>query len=321
LLLLVGLGLIGCSEQHPTTPDISGISAAKGGNGGKGDDLTVTGVDPDSAQQDTTLDVRVFGSGYERGSKVVFERDGVAAEKVTTNSTRFVSSDTLVANVTIALDAETGFYDVAVFSSGRRKGIGAELFKVKLKGRPNYGPAITIEFDDGTGYNIRSDDRGIYVDRECGVSATLNLEDARLKPDAAKIHPKEKGTCGGRDSRFVTVDFADLVTNSPPSPQDSNVVEGTFMIVDHVEMVTVDSLTVRRRARFQMPGCGMGLRFNSTEEVSEEFPVNDVEVTRTSADTWTVKTQPWPNDVAVCVGVGGERRYYHMPFSLTVQLR
>ncbi len=92
------------------------------------------------------------------------------------------------------------------------------------------------------------------------------------------------------------------------------------MNVDHVEMVTVDSLTVRRTARFQMPGCGMGLRFNSAESAGG-FQVNDVEVTRTSGDTWTVRTQPFPDDVAVCVGVGGERRYYHMPFSLTVQLR
>jgi hypothetical protein len=323
LLLLVGLGLIGCSEQHPTTPDISGISAAKGGNGGKGDDPTVTGVDPTSAPQDTTLDVRVFGSGYERGSKVVFERDGVAAEKVMTNSTRFVDSGELVANMTIALDAETGLYDVAVFSSGRRKGIGAELFKVKLKGRPNFGPAIEIQFDDGTGNNIRSDGRGIYVDRECGVSATLNLEDARLDPDAAKIHPKEKGTCGSRDPRKILVDFADLVPNSPPSGQDGNVVEGTFMIVDQVEMVTEGDGTVRRKAQFQMPGCGMGLRFNSAETESTDFPVNDVDVKQNPDGTWTVKTQPPPDDVAVCVPSvqGEERRYYHMPFSVTVRLR
>lgn len=326
-LLLVGLGLIGCSEQHPTTPDISGISAAKGGNGGKGDDPTVTGVDPTSAPQDTTLDVRVFGSGYERGSKVVFERGGVAAEKVTTNSTRFVSSGELVANVTIALDAETGLYDVAVFASGRRKGIGAELFTVKLKGRPNFGPAIEIEFEDLIGYNIRSDGRGIYVDRECGVSATFNLEDARLDPEATKIHQKEKATCGGRDSRFVTVEYAERLAGTSGRPEkDGTVREANFMIVESVETVMQSNPPALRDATIHGAGCGLGLRFTETDALSNQVEVRNL--SGTPDGPWTIATQPTTGgerrDVAVCITSGGNPpplTYWHMPFQITVRLR
>ena len=93
------------------------------------------------------------------------------------------------------------------------------------------------------------------------------------------------------------------------------------MIVDQVEMVTENG-TARRTAQFQMLGCGMGLRFNSTESTTD-FPVNDVDVKQNPDGSWTVKTRPSPYDVAVCVpGMPGqERSYYHMPFEITVTLK
>ncbi len=331
LLLLVGLGLIGCSEQHLTTPDMSGISAAKGGNGGNGADLTVTGVDPTTAPQDTTVDVRIFGSGFERGSKVLFERDGVAAEKVTTNSTKFVNSGELVANMTIALDAETGLYDVAVFSPPGRKGIGSELFEVKLKGPPNFGPAITIEFADRTGDHILSDNRGIYVDRECGVSATFNLEDARLDSDAAKIHPKEATSCGGtRDARFVTVEYAErLAGTTTERPELDGTVKAIFMIVQSVETVMATAgESVLRRATIHGAGCAHGLTFAGNDPQSNLVQVTNL--SGTSDGPWVVTTQPPSGgvrrDVAVCVPDEHDkdplpRTYWHLPFRITVRPR
>ena len=38
-------------------------------------------------------------------------------------------------------------------------------------------------------------------------------------------------------------------------------------------------------------------------------------VTRTKADTWTVQTQPYPNDKAYCLGDG---QLYHVPVRFTI---
>lgn len=127
ITLLVALA---CSDQQPTLPDIR--AAAGGGSGG----VSVTAAVPDSATQDTTLDVVVSGSGFDQGSQAQWARSGVLSPKIRTNSTRFVTSKKLIANITIALDADLGLYDVIVTASTGKKGIGSELFTVKAKGKP-----------------------------------------------------------------------------------------------------------------------------------------------------------------------------------------
>src|SRR5262245_38808050 len=92
---------------------------------------TVNSVVPDSSKRNVTLDVTINGSGYDQGSVARFERQGIPASKVTTNSTTFVSSRKLIANITIAVDADTGKYDVAVLASDGRKGVGIEVFTVE----------------------------------------------------------------------------------------------------------------------------------------------------------------------------------------------
>jgi len=77
-----------------------------------------------------TLDITVNGSGYDQGSVVTLERQGVPAGKIQTNATTFVTSRKLIANITIAADADTGKYDVAVTTLSNRKGVGIELFTV-----------------------------------------------------------------------------------------------------------------------------------------------------------------------------------------------
>ena len=42
---------------------------------------------------------------------------------------------------------------------------------------------------------------------------------------------------------------------------------------------------------------------------------DSVIVTRTSPNTWTAQTQPYPNDKALCVGDG---KLYHVPVQLTI---
>jgi hypothetical protein len=87
-------------------------------------------VDPDSVVQDTTLDIHVKGSGFDRGSRAEFLLSGQLDPRVRTNSTKFLKSTELVANVTVARDALPTLYDVRVTTSGGKKGIGTELLAV-----------------------------------------------------------------------------------------------------------------------------------------------------------------------------------------------
>lgn len=150
--------LAGCAGEPPVGPEGIALRAAKGGNGpngGGGGDPTVEAADPSSAPQDTTLEVRVLGSNFEDGSRVDFLLDGKSTTKVTTNSTRFVSGTELVANITIALDAQADLYDIQVTTSRGKKGVGIELFEITLS---KWGQlALEITFRDDEGDGLRSD--------------------------------------------------------------------------------------------------------------------------------------------------------------------
>ena len=92
---------------------------------------SVTAANPASARQGTvTLDVQITGSGFDQGSRASWQLNGVTYPKIAVNSTQFVSSTSLIANITVALDAAAVTYDVAVTTSTGKKGIGAEMFTV-----------------------------------------------------------------------------------------------------------------------------------------------------------------------------------------------
>src|SRR5690242_725388 len=123
----LAFGLAACSGPETTRPSI--VAASSGGSG----TVTVTAANPDSAPVDTTLNVNVYGGGFDRGSKAQWAQSGVLSPNVTTNSTKYVSSSQLVANITIAATASTGSYDILVTTSQGKKGIGSELFTITLK--------------------------------------------------------------------------------------------------------------------------------------------------------------------------------------------
>ena len=125
-----------CSSDAPTSVEGVDILAAKGGSsggGGPSGDPTVKSTNPSSAPQDTTLDVRVLGTGFDDGSVARFLLNGSSVPDVRTNSTRFVTSKELVANITIAANAVTDLYDVEVTTFRGKRGVGIELFEVRLK--------------------------------------------------------------------------------------------------------------------------------------------------------------------------------------------
>jgi hypothetical protein len=136
--LVAAAGIGGCRDEAASGPRITGIQIAKRAP----QDPEVTGTDPTGAPQDTTLDVEVSGSGFDNGSTVQLTLSGVPTEKVRTNSIRYRNSRTLIANITIAADAQVDLYDVEVTTSSRKKGIGTEMFEVFTGG----GNAVMVEF-------------------------------------------------------------------------------------------------------------------------------------------------------------------------------
>jgi probable HAF family extracellular repeat protein len=108
-------------------------------------DVMVATTDPLGAPRTTTLNVRVLGAGYDEGSRAVWAIAGDTAfdaTRIRTNSTAFVSSTELVANITIEADAPLAVYDVAIETLTGKKGLGLERFAatdgiVELGAGPN----------------------------------------------------------------------------------------------------------------------------------------------------------------------------------------
>lgn len=122
------VGLFSCTGGAGDPTAGSAPQLARAGTG-----LTVSSTVPDSAPRNTTLDVRVKGSGFEPGARATWELQGdtsFAVTRIRTNSTTFVSSSEVRANITIEADAPLASYDVAVTLAGGRKGVGVEKFKV-----------------------------------------------------------------------------------------------------------------------------------------------------------------------------------------------
>ena len=131
VVIALAIAAAGCSE--PTRAG-SGGSELRYANVAATASPTVTAALPSEAPRDTTLDVQITGSGFDKGSNASFTLNGVVDARVRVNSTRYVKATQLIANVTIAADAVAQLYDVAVVTSTGKKGIGTELFTVALRG-------------------------------------------------------------------------------------------------------------------------------------------------------------------------------------------
>jgi hypothetical protein len=89
-----------------------------------------------AAEQGTlNLNVKVTGKGFKSGAKAKWLVTGTTdTGGVTVNSTTFVSSTELSANITVADGATIANYDIQVLNSDGRGGKGTELFAVTAKG-------------------------------------------------------------------------------------------------------------------------------------------------------------------------------------------
>jgi uncharacterized delta-60 repeat protein len=98
--------------------------------------IQVTAADPPTAEQGTVnLNVKVTGKGFKNGAKAKWFITGTTDPGgVQVNSTTFVSSGELTANITVADTAVIANFDIAVTNADGRGGKGTELFAVTQKG-------------------------------------------------------------------------------------------------------------------------------------------------------------------------------------------
>jgi hypothetical protein len=238
-------------------------------------DPTVTATSPDTAVQDTTLDVQISGSGFDAGSSAEWLLAGVPDSRVHTNSTRYVSRSSLVANITIAGDAVPASYDVAVTTSKGKKGIGTELFVIQVR-----DPSAIFTIDDATGMMVTSDGRGPYVGATCGVGGKIFIAngggDAVFNP--YQTSPTTSPLCGG----VARVVYVDLGTLGIKSVFGTNVRD-----VDHL---------VAGNSRLQDFGFGL-VNSKECERVNYRADIGGpIKVTATGLDalgrrTWVAESQ------------------------------
>src|SRR4029079_225533 len=146
-LLASALALLACTgEPSSPAPRVLTVSQSRAA---PTTDMTVSGATPDSATQDTTLDVVINGSGFVAGTQANWSLAGVQdPAQVKTNSTRYVSSRQLVANITISVSATPAKWDIVVTAAGKKGGIGTESFTVKVRGQPRIQTKANLVWED-----------------------------------------------------------------------------------------------------------------------------------------------------------------------------
>jgi hypothetical protein len=197
--------LTGCSSE-PTASESGAALRIASGNVTATSDMSVSSVAPDSATQDTTLDVVVNGSGFVAGTSANWALSGVQdSTQVRTNATRYVSSRQLVANITISRSATIAKWDVVVSAASKKGGIGTEAFTIQ----PHVVASTWKLPLNSTGLGLRSDglqNDGVYSSYETGVCSVSggifngSSGDGTLQTN----NPTAKSrTCSGRTMTVV----------------------------------------------------------------------------------------------------------------------
>jgi len=191
LFLLVCLGLLLTSLNGR-------VSNAQGGQ------VQVNAADPAATAQGTVnLNVKVTGKGFKNGAKAKWFVTGTTdTGGVTVNSTTFVSSTELTANVTVADTAAIANFDIQVLNSDGRGGKGTELFAVTAKGQGQ-----TTCGSDVTNLSV-----SVYKYTDATNTTTYNLLPDKTNPDGGPV-PYVSGKVKGQsiDGKFqvnnCTYDF------------------------------------------------------------------------------------------------------------------
>lgn len=121
---------VDCAQESPAAPRVLSVRASSPLAAKTVQGPVVSSASPSYGDQGTTIDVQVVGTGFTSGATATWLLNGVVDDHVHTNSTKFVSSTQLTANITIASDASLAFWDVQVGLVGGKNGVGSDAFEV-----------------------------------------------------------------------------------------------------------------------------------------------------------------------------------------------
>lgn len=163
ILLILGLAFTFCSSAL--------IAQAQ---------IQVTAADPPSAAQGTVnLNVKVTGKGFKSGAKAKWFITGTTDPGgVQVNSTTFVNSAELTANITIADTAVIANFDIAVANPDGRGGKGTELFAVVPQGSsPKVCSAnVVLTFGDRFDDKVQSTIKNLNTGDRSYSGGSINCE-------------------------------------------------------------------------------------------------------------------------------------------------
>jgi hypothetical protein len=339
LFAAAGLLAIGACSSDVSAPQFAPkdirITAAKAAST---TDMSVTSTSPDSATQDTTLDVVVNGSGFVAGTSATWSLAGtVDPAQVRTNSTRYVSARQLVANISIAAGATLGKWDVVVMAAGKKGGIGSEAFTIDQK-RVSGDSRANVVVADAMAINgalaptgIRGDARNRlgqtspsaseYQGDFCGVRGFIydqNGESGTLDFDADTYYTSTMSpACGAAR----TVSFFLSGQGSAPTVASPHVL-GTAIW----PLVVSETRLVSQRFGMQgIIGCGE-LDFDSRYAGSSNARLtrlpDGVDANGLVIRHWQLESQG--NHTAACVKMQNNGKFtdsglrYYLPFSMSI---
>jgi hypothetical protein len=149
--------------------------------------VSVTSASPSSAAQGTVnLNITVNGKGFKRNATAQWFLTGTTNPGgVTVNSTAFVSSSELTANISVDSNAVVSGYDIVVTNTNASTGKGTELFSVLSSNSSAGNLSMTIvDFPSGFTPDVTHDgvNGGVYTDHDLTgsdtcVSATVSSND------------------------------------------------------------------------------------------------------------------------------------------------
>ena len=159
LLLLVSL--IACVKSDAAT--------ALANSAVENAEVIVAAAEPDTVTVDTTVTVRITGSGFTEGSIATWIIDTVTAPGIRTLSTTYKSPTELDALIAISPDAELRAYSIRIRSKKGKQAIGVERFRVVAK-------PISLPEPGASSYAVDVNDSGVIVGN---ANDGMELHDSR----------------------------------------------------------------------------------------------------------------------------------------------
>ena len=331
---LLAVAAWACSAPSLDTPAVAPTEPSLGKAQARG--LTVSSTQPSYADRGTTVDVHVIGTGFAAGAQATWLLHGVAyPAKVRTNSTTYVSSTDVVANITVSSDADLALWDVQI-AAGGKNGVGTEVSAITA------GNVAATEFiSNDPAYNLRGDGSYLessgesrYLVGECGISSTFYSGPGGSGDVTMTIG------ANGKCVRHIRFAYAAI------NPDGSTTSEGTittssFLNVRKLQVAATSTTPAsyipvgsdaQRTFAFDDGGtkCGTSgtaaIVFSSVLTDGTVTGADSVNVHRDASDTWTITTAPDEidaftgatihHDKAYCRGNG---KLYHVPLHFSIK--